>query len=122
MKNKCIVIIAFVAGCMLCFWGHEWFSLSAVVSSCLVGLLGSFVTSKKYPIVNSCPAAIYSGSFAGMCSATMIKSFGELFSVALIGGITYISLDCYFKGIGGKLGTVAFTSVAIFYLLNKGFL
>ncbi len=122
MKNKWIIIPAFALGCSLCFWGHQWLSLSVVVSSCIVGFLGSFITSSKYTMLNACPAAIYSGSFAGMCSSEIIKSNFELFSVSIVGGIVYLSIDRYFTGIGGKLGTVAFCSVAIVYLLKQGVL
>jgi len=120
-KNKIIIIVAFSLGCILCFEAHEVFQLSSVVSSALIGLLGSFVTSSKRPIINSCPAAIYSGSFAGMCSVEIIQSFDQLLGVSLLGGFIYLSLESHFKGIGGKLGTVAFTSVALVYLINKGF-
>lgn len=120
MKNKILITLAFTLGCILCFEGHEALQLSAVVSSALVGLFGSFITSAKRPIINSCPAAIYSGSFAGMCSVEIIHSLPQLLGVSLIGGLIYLGLESLFKGIGGKLGTVAFTSVALVYLISKG--
>lgn len=119
-KNKIIIIFAFCAGCILCFEAHTVLHISSVLSSALIGLLGSFVTSSKKPIINACPAAIYSGSFAGMCSIEIIQSFAQLLGVSLLGGFIYLSLESHFKGIGGKLGTVAFTSVALVYLINKG--
>lgn len=120
MIRKWPVIPAFALGCILCFLGHEYLSISSVTSSALIGLLGSFVTSKDKSEINLCPAAIYSGSFAGMCSSEIISNHLELFIVSLLGGILYLGLDGLFKGIGGKLGTVAFCSVAIFFILQKG--
>ncbi len=120
MIKKLPLFPAFFIGCMFCFWAHERLGLSTVVSSALVGLGGSFITSVKYPSLNICPAAIYSGSFAGMCSLELIGNQFNMMMVAILGSVIYFLLDSIFKGIGGKLGTVAFTSVAIFYLIQKG--
>jgi|TARA_Y100000780_G_scaffold231096_1_gene255160 Na+/citrate or Na+/malate symporter len=118
MNNKWPVLPSFILGCLLCFWGHYYFSLSVVLSSCLVGFVGSFIQSKKNNLWNHCPAAIYSGSFAGMCSSELIQSEYEIILISLLGSVLYYLLIDLFNGIGGKLGTIAFISVALFYLLK----
>jgi hypothetical protein len=122
MINRALIIFAFGLGCTLTFYGHQFFSISPVLSSSLVGLLGSFVVSRKYSIVNHLPAAIYSGSFAGMCTSEVIQNTWDMVSTCIIGGFFYLLIDKYLKGIGGKLGAVAFTSVAIIFLIKKGIL
>ena len=122
LRLKWPIFPAFILGCLLCYWGHAVLGFSSVISSAVVGLLGSFVTSRKYSLINICPAAIYSGSFAGMCSVELVGNFSNIVLISLLGSLIYFILDKLFSGIGGKLGTVAFTSVALFYLAKNGVL
>jgi len=64
-------------------------------------------------------AAIYAGSFAGMCSSHLITSYWEIAIISVIGASLYVLTINMFTGFGGKLGSVAFASVALF-MLAKG--
>jgi hypothetical protein len=55
---------------------------------------------------------MYAGAFAGMCSSNIISSPYELVVISLIGAAIYTSLKNHFIGVGGKLGAIAFVSVA----------
>lgn len=104
---------AFFFGCLLCFILHSKFSWSPVLACASVGLIGSFL-----PVNANMKAAIYSGSFAGMCSSELVSNYGEIFGISLIGAVIYLYTLKLFQGFGGKLGTVAFVSVALFYLVK----
>lgn len=110
--------VAFFSGCASCFILHTQFSLPAVIASCLVGLIGTFIPMPK--IYGQHPyAAIYAGSFAGMCSEGLISSYWELAGISVIGAVLYAITTKVFTGFGGKLGSIAFVSVALF-ILAKG--
>jgi hypothetical protein len=118
IKFLLLKFITFFFGFVACFAMHTTFALPLVISAALVGLVGSFIPFpeqyKNHPY-----AAIYAGSFAGMCSASLITSYWEIAIISLIGASLYVLTMNMFTGFGGKLGGVAFASVAIF-VLAKG--
>jgi len=118
IKFLLLKFITFFFGFVACFAMHTTFALPLVVSAALVGLVGSFIPFpeqyKNHPY-----AAIYAGSFAGMCSTQLITSYWEIAIISLIGASLYVLTMNMFTGFGGKLGGVAFASVAIF-VLAKG--
>lgn len=120
MFIRFIVLIAFVLGTILSFWGQVYLNFSPVLSSALVGLIGCFFKFKNLSHPNLLPLTIYCGSFAGMCSTSFFITANELYLMSMLGGIIYALLLPLFNGLGGKLGTVAFISVALFYLLREG--
>lgn len=113
-----IKFFSFFTGCWLCFFLHSETLLSPVMASCLVGLLGSFLPTKTSEIKKIAQSGIYSGSFAGMCSANILTSPIEILILSLIGGLLFLISRKMFEGIGGKLGTIAFVSVALMYLIR----
>ncbi|MBB1405431.1 MULTISPECIES: hypothetical protein [Pseudoalteromonas] len=110
--------ITFFAGCMSCFVMHTTFALPLVISAALTGLAGSFIPFPKL-YQNHPYAAIYAGSFAGMCSTSLITSYWEVAIISIIGATLYTLTLNAFAGFGGRLGSVAFASVAL-YSLAKG--
>ncbi|MDQ9093024.1 hypothetical protein RC083_15695 [Pseudoalteromonas haloplanktis] len=110
--------LTFFFGCMSCFILHTQFAIPAVIASCLTGLVGSFIPFPKQYESHPC-AAIYAGSFAGMCSQGLISSYWELAIISFIGATLYVLTRKMFTGFGGKLGSIAFISVALF-VLAKG--
>ncbi|NMP04477.1 hypothetical protein HHE94_17380 [Pseudoalteromonas arctica] len=97
---------------------HTTFALPLVISAALTGLVGSFIPFPAH-YKNHPYAAIYAGSFAGMCSTHLITSYWEIAIISLIGSSLYVLTMNMFTGFGGKLGSVAFASVALF-VLAKG--
>ncbi|WP_209438564.1 hypothetical protein [Pseudoalteromonas neustonica] len=110
--------IAFFMGSIACYNLHTQFMVPVVIASCLTGLIGSFIPFPKSS-GNHPYAAIYAGSFAGMCSQGLISSYWELAIISLIGAILYVLTTKLFTGFGGRLGSIAFVSVALF-VLAKG--
>ena len=115
IKFLLLKFITFFLGFVACFAMHTTFTMPLVISAALAGLIGSFIPFpeqyKNHPY-----AAIYAGSFAGMCSASLISSYWEIAIISLIGASLYVLTMNRFIGFGGKLGGVAFASVAIFVL------
>lgn len=106
-----VKLLSFFLGLYGCFMLHQLLTVPVVVSAASMGLIGSFLpTTTQYQ--NHPQAAIYAGAFAGMCSSDIITSMYELIFISLIGAAIYTSLKNHFIGVGGKLGAIAFVSVA----------
>lgn len=118
IKFLLLKFITFFLGFVACFAMHTTLALPLVISAALTGLIGSFIPFpeqyKNHPY-----AAIYAGSFAGMCSTQVITSYWEIVIISIIGASLYVMSMNMFTGFGGKLGGVAFASVALF-VLAKG--
>lgn len=90
--------------------------LGAVTAASLVALIAAAVVP-AYAI----PA--YCGSFVGMTSARLLINHGELAIAALVAALIYLLTTCAYPGLGGKLGTIAFTgSVITGWGLDREFL
>lgn len=90
------------AGVILTYVLSRELGFGPVLASSFIGLAG-FILLKKYSL------AIYCGSFAGMVSSYMFAFFEVLVIVAIC-GLLFALLKHVFKGMGGKLGTIAFIS------------
>lgn len=84
---------------------------SMILTSCFFVLILSFT-----PIENKNLATIYSGTFAGMSSKMILSTSLILFLASILGGFLCTVLDKKLIGIGGKLGTIAFLSVLLFWI------
>ena len=65
----------------------------------------------------------YCGAFIGMTSLSIAYSFYFVLAASFFAGVLLLVSKSLFNGLGGKLGTVAFTAVTItsfiFFLLFK---
>jgi hypothetical protein len=80
--------------------------LSAVNASALVGLIGAL-------ILPTYGVPIFCGSFVGMSSIQLLHTHGELAIAGAVAGLIFMLTDGTFPGLGGKLGTIAFTGTVI---------
>lgn len=106
-----VKLLSFFLGLYGCFMLHQLLEVPIVVSAASIGLIGSFLP-KTTQFQHHPQAAMYAGAFAGMCSSDVINSPYELVVISLIGAAIYTSLKNHFIGVGGKLGAIAFVSVA----------
>jgi len=90
---------AVVVGAVVTFYLNNHVGLGAVVAAGIVGILG-YVVAPKYEV------PIYCGSFVGMSSAS-VYDFDHLLIASVLAGIIFVITKRIFKGVGGKLGTVA---------------
>jgi len=118
IKFLSLKFITFFIGFVSCFVMHTVLAFPLVISAALTGLIGSFIpfpqSYKNHPY-----AAIYAGSFAGMCSTNLITSYWEIVVISVIGASLYVLTMNMFSGFGGKLGGVAFASVTLYFLAKS---
>lgn len=116
-----VIVTVFGAGCLVCHLLRNRAGWGAVPASALTGFGGTFVPVPSFVDKPAFQAAIYSGSFAGMCSSEIVDRPEQILWVALLGGVVWLVLTPMFPGIGGKLGAIAFATTALI-LLAKLFL
>ncbi len=104
-------LLSFFFGIYGCFFLHSSLHVPVVVSAASIGLLGSFFPS-HLRFKHHIQSAIYAGAFAGMCSYDIVSSVYDLMLMSIIGAALYTALRNVLIGIGGKLGAIAFVSVA----------
>ena len=119
MRLFILKFVAFFGGCIACYLLQVSYGLSPVMSSAITGLLGSFLHVPKIYEKKGLHAAIYSGSFAGMCSLEMLQHPGHVVLISFIGTGIYLMMKPRFPGFGGKLGTVSFIASFIFLMVKS---
>ena len=110
--------IYFLSGCWMCFYIQSELHLSAVMAAAAIGLLGTFIPNNRRIDKIHIQSTIYSGAFVAMGSRLDQTSVWQLLLVSLIGSTLYFILDRYVKGLGGKLGLIAFVSTVLSLLLR----
>jgi hypothetical protein len=119
MKIFTIKLIAFYMACLSCYLLQTMFGFSAVLSSALIGFIGSFYWFSKKVEKSGIHAIIYAGSFAGMASPQYLSGPGHIFLVSLIGTSIYLWSKPRLTGFGGKLGTISFAATLLIILLES---
>ncbi|HDP78272.1 MAG TPA: hypothetical protein ENN47_08850 [Mesotoga infera] len=103
LKEYPIVLIAVVAGTLSAYVVNIYLGLGAIIAASLVGLFGTAIV-KKYAV------EVYCGAFVGMVSTDVLHDFGHIVIAGAIAGTVFFLTRDVFKGYGGKLGTIAFSS------------
>lgn len=91
--------------------------LGPVIASACVGLIASYIPNlaglfrERSNRVNTLPAAIYCGTFAGMSSTFIAPDYIIVSYIGLATGFIYVLTRAALNGVGGKLGTIAFGGV-----------
>ena len=109
---------AFYLGCLFCYLLQVDGHLSPVTSSALVGLIATFIPLPARLDKKSIYAAVYAGTFAGMCSQEILAGHPHILIISMIGAAIFVAAKSRFNGIGGKLGAMAFISSLIFMLIR----
>lgn len=110
---------ACILGVWVCLFLQIKYSLSSVLSAALVGFIGSWLPSSVNYDHKKVIAALYTGTFSAMCTSQLFTNIGLIASLGIITSIFYFLLADYFRGFGGKLGTIAFCSSLFFVSLLK---
>ncbi len=98
-------ILSVLAGTILVYLLHAYVGLNAVVASGLTGIIAA-VVSPGYA------AAVFCGSFVGMSSGDALN-FLQVILAGSVTSVIFIAAEDVFNGIGGKLGTMAFTGCVL---------
>lgn len=78
------------------------------MAAAVTGFLGSFLPETKRIEGTHIHATIYIGAFVAMGAQVVNAGPLQIFIVSLIGTTIYFLVTPYFKGLGGRLGLIAF--------------
>ncbi len=114
IKDLYLILFA-VTGALSTFFINIELKFGPVLAAGFIGTLASFVPSinRKSNLLKEAPPAIYCGAFVGMTSASVAPNLKFILLAGIIAGSILILSKNIFNGFGGKLGTIAFGSIAI---------
>lgn len=110
----------FIAGAVATYYINKINRTGTVLASSFVGILAGLILPVIYgdPGTNYAVAA-FCGSFVGMTVIDRLTSEFYLFLTSFIGAIIYFFSQSNFVGLGGKLGTTAFSAVIAWWGLMQ---
>jgi len=97
---------------------RERFKSDAVIGSALVGFPLGFLRL-FFPGVSIYSEVAFASSFAGMTSFKFVRKPLYYLLIGLVVGVVFLLSTPFFRGFGGKLGTIAFLSVMLFLSLKS---
>ena len=106
-------------GAACSYYLNHRIGLGPVLAAAIVGSIASFAPNLK-PLSTyylGIPTACYCGAFIGMSSTRVASSFAFVLTASLFTAILLIISKSLLKGVGGKLGTLAFLGVALTYFI-----
>lgn len=108
--------LAVIAGGLTAYALSHELGLGPVIAASLVGLLASLIWPQT-------SIAAYCGAFVGMTSNILFFNYWEVTLAGLIAAVVFTLTQDIFRGVGGKLGTIALVGTALTGLsLNREFL
>lgn len=110
----------FIAGAVATYYINKINHTGTVLASSFVGILAGLILPVMYgdPGTNYAVAA-FCGSFVGMTVIDRLTSEFYLFLTSFIGAIIYFFSQANFIGLGGKLGTTAFSAIVAWWGLMQ---
>lgn len=119
-----LVVLWIPAGAVSSFYLNHYMELGPVMSAAAIGAAGSFVpeVKKRSYYLKQLPAVIYCGAFIGMSSTQVAPDIFFILAASFFTAVLILVSKSLFSGVGGKLGTLAFTGVVItsfiYYLIS----
>jgi hypothetical protein len=110
LKEYLFTLLLFGVGYVLTTQTVDFFSVTPVYASALVGMVFSFFRLKNFPLFS---AVVYSGSFAGMVADFHVEDLYIACLIIIIGGNLFYFLKDNFNGLGGKLGSIGFGAMLL---------
>lgn len=117
IKNKkfnfqFLSFISVVIGGLSAYILNIYLNQGAIIAASIVGIIGAlFVKEKTIPI--------YTGAFVGMVSPELLHDFYHILIACIIAGFIFELAKDVFNGIGGKLGTIAFSSWILLFVTSN---
>lgn len=110
-------VIPFVLiGTLLTYFIQDQLHFNPLLSAGIVGVSAALI-EKKIKSVIALP--IYCGVFVGMTNVDHHIPYPIMATIGLVAGVVYYWSKNFYSGIGGKLGTIAFTSVLASVIILK---
>ncbi len=112
-------VFCFFCGCWLCFFLQSHFHFNSVLAAATIGFLGTFIPQIRRLDHVHIQATVYTGTFVAMGSMIEHATPWQILLLSMIGTTLYFVLDRHFKGLGGKMGAIAFITTLLGLLLRS---
>ena len=110
--------LALFLGCLLCFLLRIGWNWSPLLASAALGFAITFVPVPARFDRKGMQIAFCTGTFVGMSSLKIISSPQQVLLASLIGAALCVLAGSHFKGIGGRMGFIAFLASSTWLLLR----
>lgn len=109
------LVIWVPAGALIAFALNTEMGLGPVLGGSVTGFAASFIPAinKRCAYLSRLPEVLYCGAFVGMSSPDVANGFTFVAIASLITAFFLMFSRNILHGVGGKLGTLAFTGVVI---------
>lgn len=104
-------------GAIATVFTSEYFQISKVIASSATTLIFVLFSLPKKEQFTKFSMMFYVGSFIGMTSSTKLSEYYHFLVASFFAVIIFKLIENKFVGMGGKLGTIAFFSSLISWLI-----
>jgi hypothetical protein len=110
--------LALFLGCLLCFLLRTGWNWSPLLAASALGVAVTYVPVPARFDRRGIQIAFCTGTFVGMSSLKIISSPQQVLVVSLLGTALGVLAGSHFKGIGGRMGFIAFLASSTWLLLR----
>ena len=110
--------LALYLGCATCFWLRTGWGWSPILAAAALGVAVTFVPLPARIDLKRVQIVFCTGTFIGMSSPQIFSGPRPLLEVSLLGAVLCVLAEPYLKGIGGRMGFIAFLATVTWLLLG----
>lgn len=103
-------------GVFSCYFLQAEYGLNSILASSLTGLAASLLMRNNFFDHIEAKQLIYCASFAAMSSTEIIRNYYDVVFISVLISACFHFSRSWFKGYGGRLGSIAFVAVLIFFM------
>lgn len=112
-----LLFLSSFIGAIATLFLSEYFQLSKVIASSAATLIFVLITLPKKEQLQKFSMMFYVGSFVGMTSSSNLSEYIHFLVASILAVVIFRLIENKFIGMGGKLGTIAFFSSLISWLI-----
>ena len=119
LAQRCLInFLALYLGCVGCLWLRTEWNWSPILAAAFLGVAVTFIPLPARFDEKRIQIVFCTGTFVGMGSAQIISGPREVVEVCLVGAALCVLAEPYLKGIGGRMGFIAFLASVLWLLLR----
>jgi hypothetical protein len=100
--------LALFCGCAACFLLRTDWNWSPLLAAAALGVAVTFVPVPARFDQKRLQIVFCTGTFIGMSSGQILSGLGQILEISVLGATFCILAEPYFKGLGGRMGFIAF--------------
>lgn len=121
LVRRCLSnFLALYLGCIACFWLRTGLNWSPILAAAFLGVAVTFIPLPSRLDQKRIQIVFCTGTFVGMSSAQILAGPRQILEVSLLGAALCVLAEPYLKGIGGRMGFIAFLA-SLMWLLPRIF-